>query len=78
MSSLEAVYQQKKEELKAEGLSKHKVRLAADPFIGVSDIEDALSRHCQQKSLLTFTRCCVLQPHWFTSLGKHHLILSGC
>ena len=49
MSSLEAVYQQKKEELKAEGLSKHKVRLAADPFIGVSDIEDALSRHCQHK-----------------------------
>ena len=48
MSSLEAVYQQKKETLK-EGLAKQKVRLVADPFVGVSDIENAISRHCQHQ-----------------------------
>ena len=47
MSALEAAFNQEKEALKAEGLAKQKVRLVADPFIGVSDIENALSRHCQ-------------------------------
>ena len=50
MSSLQAAFEQKKEILKGEGgLGKQKVRLVADPFIGVSDIENALSRYCQHQ-----------------------------
>ena len=49
MSSLEAAFQQKKEQLKAEQLSRQKARLVADPFIAVSDIEKVLTRFCQNK-----------------------------